>query len=116
MAGSKEGARKARETVMRRHGEDFYARAGSKSWSNPERSRRTGFAVNPELAIEAGRKGGKKTKNEYKTQKTNKTQKGLYTTPSGHSYQIDFVETKEEIEEVLSILAKAEEDCTGVSE
>ncbi len=66
MAGNKEGALKAAETNKKKYGPDFYKNIGSKSWKNPERSRKTGFALNPELAKEAGRKGGKKTKSEYK--------------------------------------------------
>jgi general stress protein YciG len=68
MAGNKEGAKKAAETNKRKHGADFYKIIGAKSWDNPDRSRKTGFALNPELAVEAGRKGGKKTKSDYKTQ------------------------------------------------
>lgn len=70
MAGTKEGAQKAAQTNKKKYGDDFYANIGSKSWQNPERSRKTGFALNPELAIEAGRKGGKKTKDDYKTKET----------------------------------------------
>lgn len=68
MAGNREGALKARDTNIQNHGADFYKKIGSKSWTNPERSRKTGFALDPKLAVEAGRKGGKKTKSEYKTQ------------------------------------------------
>lgn len=67
MAGNKEGALKAAETNKQKYGPDFYKQIGSKSWKNPTRSRKTGFALNPDLAKEAGRKGGKKTKSEYKT-------------------------------------------------
>lgn len=68
MAGNREGALKARDTNIQNHGADFYKKIGSKSWTNPKRSRKTGFALDPKLAVEAGRKGGKKTKSEYKTQ------------------------------------------------
>lgn len=68
MAGNREGALKARDTNIQKHGPDFYKKIGGKSWKNPERSRKTGFALDPQLAVEAGRKGGKKTKSEYKTQ------------------------------------------------
>lgn len=67
MAGNKQGALKAAETNKKKYGPDFYAKIGGQSWKNPERSHKTGFALNPELAVEAGRKGGKKTKDEYKT-------------------------------------------------
>lgn len=69
MAGNREGALKAAQTNIQNHGKDFYKKIGSKSWTNPERSRKTGFALDPALAAEAGRRGGKKTKSEYKTQK-----------------------------------------------
>ena len=68
MAGNREGALKARDTNRKKYGKDFYKKIGGKSWKNPERSHKTGFALNPDLAVEAGRKGGKKTKSEYKTQ------------------------------------------------
>lgn len=65
MAGTKEGARKAAEKNMAKD-PNFYKNIGSKSWSNPERSRKTGFANLPrEKHIELSRKGGKKTKKEY---------------------------------------------------
>ena len=67
MAGNREGALKAAQTNKQNHGSDFYKKIGSKSWSNPDRSRVTGFALDPKLAVEAGRKGGKKTKSDYKT-------------------------------------------------
>lgn len=69
MAGNREGALKARDTNIQNHGADFYKKIGGESWKNPERSRKTGFALDPKLAVEAGRKGGKKTKSDYKTQK-----------------------------------------------
>lgn len=65
MAGTSEGNKKAAQTTKLRHGQDFYKKAGAKSWENPNRSRKTGFALNPELAREAGRKGGLKQKVEY---------------------------------------------------
>lgn len=70
MPGTKEGAAKARETNKLRHGPDFYAQIGSESWKNPERSRKTGFALlDKEEHIEISKKGGQKTKEDYK--KTN---------------------------------------------
>lgn len=72
MAGNREGALKAAQTNIQNHGKDFYKKIGSKSWTNPERSHRTGFALDPKLAVEAGRKGGKKTKSEYRTPKEKK--------------------------------------------
>ena len=76
MAGNREGALKARDTNIQKHGPDFYKKIGSESWKNPERSRKTGFALDPSLAVEAGRKGGKKTKSDYKT----KTEEEKWTT------------------------------------
>jgi len=66
VAGSKEGARKGRLTILSKYGINFYREIGKKSWSS-ERSRKTGFALmTPEQRAELGRKGGKKTKSEYK--------------------------------------------------
>lgn len=59
MAGTKEGAQKARKTNYERHGKDFYARIGS---MGGKLGHTGGFAANPELAREAGRKGGKISK------------------------------------------------------
>lgn len=59
MAGTKEGGRKAALTNKRKQGADFYSRIGRKGGKNGHTG---GFAANPELAREAGRKGGKKSK------------------------------------------------------
>lgn len=61
MAGTKEGGKKASITIKEIHGEDFYKRIGSKGGKSGDHSKR-GFASNPELAREAGRKGGKKSR------------------------------------------------------
>lgn len=55
MAGTKEGAAKAVATIRDRYGNDYYARLGRIGGQN---GRTGGFAANPELAREAGRKGG----------------------------------------------------------
>lgn len=55
MAGTVEGGLKARETVLRTHGEDFYKRIGAIGGRNGNTG---GFAANPELARLAGAKGG----------------------------------------------------------
>lgn len=68
MAGNKQGALKGAETNKKKYGPDFYKNIGSKSWQNPERSRKTGFALmSKEKHLEYSKKGGKKTKEEYKT-------------------------------------------------
>lgn len=56
MSGTKEGGRKARETNLKKHGSDFYARIGAKGGHNGHAG---GFAANRALAIIAGRKGGR---------------------------------------------------------
>lgn len=67
MAGTKEGSQKAAETNKLRHGPDFYKNIGSKSWKNPERSRKTGFALlKKDKHLEISKKGGQKTKEDYK--------------------------------------------------
>jgi general stress protein YciG len=56
MAGTKMGGIKAAATNKQRYGLSFYEQIGSKGGKI---SRGGGFAVNRELAVEAGRKGGK---------------------------------------------------------
>lgn len=55
MAGTKAGGRKAAATNKDRYGSEFYANIGRKGGHNGHTG---GFAANPELAKEAGRKGG----------------------------------------------------------
>lgn len=65
MSGTSEGSKKGAETRRQRYGADFHSKIGSLSWKDPNRDRKnTTFAKNPALAVEAGRKGGKKTKSE----------------------------------------------------
>ena len=59
MAGTKEGAIKAKYTNYEKHGADFYKRIGAIGGKNGHTG---GFAANHELAREAGRKGGKRSK------------------------------------------------------
>jgi general stress protein YciG len=59
MAGTKEGALKAKQTNYEKHGADFYKRIGAIGGKNGHTG---GFAANHELAREAGRKGGKRSK------------------------------------------------------
>lgn len=59
MAGTKKGGVKAAETNKERYGSDFYKKIGK---VGGQKSTTGGFAANPELAREAGRKGGKKSR------------------------------------------------------
>jgi general stress protein YciG len=56
MAGTQSGGRKAASTNKERYGLDFYEQIGRKGGKI---SRGGGFAMNRDLAVEAGRKGGK---------------------------------------------------------
>lgn len=67
MAGTRIGGRKAAATNKMRYGLNFYEQIGRKGGKI---SRGGGFAMNRELAVEAGRRGGKasrrtKTKADY---------------------------------------------------
>jgi general stress protein YciG len=59
MAGTRAGAAKAQRTIKKKYGKGFYAEIGRKGGQNGHTG---GFAANPELAKEAGRKGGKISK------------------------------------------------------
>lgn len=59
MSGTKAGGKKAAVTNKKLHGQNFYARIGRLGGKNGHSG---GFASNPELAKEAGRKGGKKSR------------------------------------------------------
>lgn len=66
MAGTKAGAAKAAQRNLERD-PDFYRKIGKKSWADPKRNHQTGFAAMPkDKHVELSRKGGKKTKDEYK--------------------------------------------------
>jgi general stress protein YciG len=56
MAGTKEGGLKAAAKNKEYHGDDFYKRIGA---IGGKKGTTGGFYANPELAREAGRKGGK---------------------------------------------------------
>ena len=60
MSGTKEGGIKARNANYERNGKDFYKRIGHLGGS--VRGIKKGFALNPELARKAGRKGGRISK------------------------------------------------------
>lgn len=59
MSGTKAGSKKAVQTILKKYGEDFFKRNGKKGGKAcvPK-----GFAMNKELAIESGRKGGSVSK------------------------------------------------------
>jgi Stress-induced bacterial acidophilic repeat motif. len=59
MSGTKEGGRKAAATNKKRNGEDFFKRIGAIGGRNGHTG---GFASSHELAVEAGRKGGRISK------------------------------------------------------
>lgn len=56
MAGTREGGIKTRDMNLKKHGKDFYKEIGRKGGL---KTGKKGFALNPALAIVAGRKGGK---------------------------------------------------------
>lgn len=59
MAGTEKGGKQAAKTNKEKYGEDFYKNIGR---MGGQKSRTGGFAANRQLAIEAGRKGGKVSK------------------------------------------------------
>lgn len=63
MPGTREGGRKAAATNKLRYGPDFYPNIGKLGGIN---SRGGGFKKGSELAVEAGRKGGKASKRPKK--------------------------------------------------
>lgn len=56
MAGTKEGGKKASRTNIKLHGKDFYRNIGRMGGSVSGIAK--GFALDPERAKNAGRKGG----------------------------------------------------------
>ena len=59
MPGTVKGGRRAASTNKQRYGADFYVKIGA---LGGKKSTGGGFAANPELAREAGRKGGLKSR------------------------------------------------------
>lgn len=57
MSGSRESGRKAAETNKKKYGKDFYANIGRKGGSKSHPETRY-FAMHPEVAKNAGAKGG----------------------------------------------------------
>lgn len=55
--------RKTGETIKKRYGEDYYQKLGAKGGKKKVPK---GFALNKKLASQAGRKGGLKTKKDYR--------------------------------------------------
>lgn len=61
MAGNKTGGQKAAKTNKEKYGDNFYAMIGSRG-GQVVTIKPKGFAANPKLAREAGRKGGLKSR------------------------------------------------------
>lgn len=61
MAGTKEGGIKARKAIMERYGENYYRDLGHKGGTTSKGALR-GFATNPSLASQAGKRGGYSSK------------------------------------------------------
>lgn len=60
MSGIKYGGLKARDTIYKKHGKDYYRNIGR--LGGKKTGVKKGFACNPELARIAGKKGGKISK------------------------------------------------------
>ena len=56
MSSTKISGKRAKATIYKKYGDDFYKNIGAIGGKNGNTG---GFASNPELAREAGRKGGK---------------------------------------------------------
>lgn len=63
MSGTNIGGVKAAATNKKKWGKDFYKRIGA---LGGQKSKGGGFAANPELAREAGRRGGLKSRKNKK--------------------------------------------------
>ncbi len=60
MAGTRAGAKKAKQTNLERHGVNFFAEIGGKG--GQVKGVKKGFAASPERARLAGQKGGAKSR------------------------------------------------------
>lgn len=58
MSGTKAGGARTKKTIIERYGKDYYNKLGKQGSAAGDPKKR-GFAVNRELAREAGRRGGK---------------------------------------------------------
>lgn len=93
MAGTIEGARKAKARIIARYGEDYFKKIGHKGGSI---SRGGGFAADHELAARAGRIGGrisrrgpsKKTTGKCRTIKSE-------VAPVSRKIEVEYVETSD---------------------
>lgn len=117
MAGNKEGARKAAEKNLASD-PNFYKNIGGQSWKNPERSRKTGFALlKKEKHLEISKKGGQKTKEDYKT---NIDSPATYTKGNGSKVGDEFtlqgVKYKVALTEEIDLTTEVNQVNSGVSE
>jgi general stress protein YciG len=60
MAGTKAGAKKAKQTNLERHGAQFFATIGARGGLT--KGVKKGFAANPERARQAGKVGGARSR------------------------------------------------------
>lgn len=65
MAGTKKGAALAKKTNLERYGKNFYARIGANG--GKVKGVKKGFAANPALAAQAGKRGGAVSRRGKKT-------------------------------------------------
>lgn len=61
MTQTKEGAAKAAKKIKEEYGDDFFKRIGAMGGKTPTRKPK-GFAANPALAREVGKRGGRKSR------------------------------------------------------
>lgn len=90
MAGNSAGGKEAAKTNKRKYGENFYKEIGAKGGKNGTGMK--GFACNPQLASEAGRRGGMKSK-RTKTAFTTVTAAKMTATVSSKSNLDDAMTT-----------------------